>query len=112
MVDPQRIQQISAEIASRFHPERIILFGSHAYGNPTEHSDVDLLVVMPFQGRERAKAREIKQAVCPDFSLDLLVYTPDDLRRRLAWEDWFLWEVTQKGTTLYEADHAGMGDKG
>ena len=55
MVDAQRIQQVSDEIARRFRPERIILFGSYAYGTPTEHSDVDLLVVMPSEERDIRK---------------------------------------------------------
>ena len=56
MVDAQRIQQVSDEIVRRFRPERIILFGSYAYGTPTETSDVDLLVVMPADGRDIRKA--------------------------------------------------------
>ncbi len=109
MVDAQRIQQVSDEIARRFRPQRIILFGSYAYGTPTEYSDVDLLVVMPFEGRERAKAMEIKQAAGVDFSMDLLVYDPAHLQQRIEWEDWFLREITEKGRVLYEASHAGVG---
>ena len=109
MVDAQRIQQVSDEIARRFRPERIILFGSYAYGTPTEDSDVDLLVVMPFEGRERAKAMEIKRTVGVDFAMDLLVYDPKYLQQRIEWEDWFLREVTEKGRLLYEAAHAGVG---
>ncbi len=89
-----------------------MLFGSHAYGIPTEHSDVDLLVVMPFQERERALVRRIKQSVGldkADFTVDVLVYDPEVLRQRLEWEDWFLREITEKGIVLYEAAHAGVG---
>lgn len=55
MIGPQQIQQVSAEIARRFHPERILLFGSYAYGNPTEDSDVDLLVIMPLKAQARTR---------------------------------------------------------
>ncbi|MBV9851324.1 MAG: nucleotidyltransferase domain-containing protein [Armatimonadetes bacterium] len=109
MVSPQRIQQVTEEIARRFHPDRIILFGSYAYGTPTEDSDVDLLVVMPSEGRDIKKAIEIRQAIGVNFAMDLLVYDPDYLRQRIEWEDWFLREITQKGKVLYEADHAGVG---
>ena len=48
MVEMSQIEALSQQIAEQFHPERIILFGSYAYGEPNEDSDVDLLVVMPF----------------------------------------------------------------
>ena len=47
------IQKLCEQISRDFRPERIILFGSHAYGSPTPDSDVDLLVVMPFEGSPR-----------------------------------------------------------
>ena len=80
MISPEHIQGIADRIGSLFHPDKIILFGSYAYGEPTEYSDVDLLVVMPFQGRERVKAGEIKRAIDVDFSADTLLYHPDNLR--------------------------------
>jgi len=49
-LQPKDIERLCAEIASEFHPEKIVLFGSHAYGKPGPESDVDLLVVMPFDG--------------------------------------------------------------
>jgi predicted nucleotidyltransferase len=109
MVNPQYIRQVSAEIASRFHPDRIILFGSHAYGTPTEHSDVDLLVVMPFQGRGTDKAIEIGLALGVTLPMDLIVLTPQRLRRRLQLGDFFLREITERGQVLYDAAHAGVG---
>lgn len=108
MVEPQQIQQVCAEIARRFQPERIILFGSYAYGQPTEHSDVDLLVVLPFEGASTDKAIEIGLAVRVPFPMDLLVSTPQRLQQRLQMEDFFLREITQRGKTLYEAGHAGV----
>ena len=51
MVDDQTIQDLCNHIVQEFHPDRIILFGSYAYGNPTPDSDVDLLVVLPFEGK-------------------------------------------------------------
>ncbi len=51
MITSAQIRRVSDEIVRRFRPERIILFGSYAYGTPTEDSDVDLLVVLPFEER-------------------------------------------------------------
>ena len=103
------IYQVSDEIARRFQPERIILFGSYAYGTPTEDSDVDLLVVMPFEERTAKKATEIRQAVRAGFPMDLIPITPERLKYRLEIEDFFLREVVRRGRVLYEADYTGMG---
>ncbi len=99
---------VSDEIARRFRPERIILFGSYAYGTPTEDSDVDLLVVLPFEGRAAKKSTEIQTAVRIRFPVDLIAITPDRLRQRIEMGDFFLREVTQKGQELYAGNYAGV----
>ena len=83
MISLPRIQAYADRIAETFHPDKIILFGPYAYGNPTEDSDVDMLVSMPFEGRERAKSMEIKRSVGVDCAMDLLVYNPAHLQKRL-----------------------------
>ena len=55
----KKIEEMVQRIVERFHPEKIILFGSHARGTAGPDSDVDLLVVMPVQGSRRKKATEI-----------------------------------------------------
>jgi uncharacterized protein len=100
-VKRQEIQRVSAQIVRLFKPERIFLFGSYAYGQPTADSDVDLLVVMPFLGKGFRKASEIRSRIDADFPLDLVVRTPDELSRRLAGGDFFLREATEKGELLY-----------
>ena len=69
-------------IAREFRPERIILFGSYAYGAPAPYSDVDLLVVLEFEGKSFRKSLEILNRINPAFSADLLARRPDDMRRR------------------------------
>jgi uncharacterized protein len=98
-----RIQEFSQEIAAQFSPERIVLFGSYAYGEPTADSDVDLLVVMPFEGHPFRKAAEILNQIRPAFSVDLLVRTAEQMDERLALGDFFLREVVTKGKVLYES---------
>ena len=66
------IQQVVAQIVQEFHPERVILFGSYASGTPTPESDVDLLIVMPCEGKETRKAIEILHTIAPKIPLDLL----------------------------------------
>lgn len=99
------IKKLSDEIAREFHPEKIILFGSHAYGNPAWDSDVDLLIIMPFKGTPHQQAVAIRSRVDAGVSLDLLVRTPQQIARRLALEDSFIREILERGKVLYEADH-------
>lgn len=105
-IDSQAIQELVERIAREFAPERIILFGSYAYGNPTPHSDVDLLVVMPYEGNSLMKAVQILRRVAPPFAVDLIVRAPDELRQRLEWHDFFLMDVTGKGKVMYESANA------
>lgn len=67
MVSFEAITELGRRIAREFRPERIILFGSYASGAPHEGSDVDLLVVLPFQGKGVWKAIEILDRVNPSF---------------------------------------------
>jgi len=98
----QEIEDYSRKIAARFDPERIILFGSYAYGEPTADSDVDLLVVLEFDGRSVDKAYEIRCTTESTFPLDLLVRSPLSLNRRIALGDIFLEELVRRGKVLYE----------
>jgi uncharacterized protein len=109
MIEMHKILELSQQIAEAFEPEQIILFGSYAYGTPTEDSDVDLLVVLPFEGQAFRKAAEILNAVNPKFSVDLLVRTVDEVQQRLEWGDFFLREIVEQGKVLYEATYAGVG---
>ncbi len=98
----QEIEDYSRKIAAKFNPERIILFGSYAYGKPTADSDVDLLVVLEFNGRPVDKACEIRCTTESTFPLDLLVRSPSSLNKRIALGDVFLKELVEKGKVLYE----------
>ena len=105
-ISRRTISVFARQIAKQFNPEKIILFGSYADGKPTEDSDVDMLVIMPFQGRGAHKATEILLATDPRFPIDLLVRTPAQIRKRIKLGDFFIREITQKGKVLYEDAHA------
>lgn len=96
------IRRFARQIAERFQPEKIILFGSYAYGTPHEESDVDLLVIMPAYDAVNQSIR-ICRAFDRPFALDLIVRTPRQIERGLRDDDWFLREVIEKGIVLYEA---------
>jgi predicted nucleotidyltransferase len=107
MVKRAQIRAFSEAVAREFHPRKVVLFGSYAYGHPTVASDVDLLVVMDrtrLRG-ERMSVR-IRQAIPRDFPLDLLVRTPSDVAKRLRWGDPFIRELMNRGEVLYEAPNA------
>mgnify|MGYP001176763456 CR=1 FL=1 len=106
MVTRRQIREYAQEIARKFRPRRIILFGSYAYGKPTRDSDVDLLVIMPLKGRGVHKAIEIGVRSPAPFACDLLVRSPQKIRQRLAWGDCFIQEILEKGKVLYETHHA------
>lgn len=112
MVDLDLIKALSERIVREFRPERIILFGSYATGEPTDGSDIDLLVVLPFEGKATHKAGEIRNRIRPEFPLDLIVRTPEQVEDRLAKNDWFMRDIFAKGRTLYEADNSRVGAEG
>lgn len=112
MVSRRDIRRVCSQIAREFKPERIVLFGSYAYGQPTPDSDVDLLVVMPFEGRPTEQAVKISSRLDHRFPIDLLVRTPQEIRQRLEWNDVVLREITGRGEVLYESGNAGMGGQG
>ena len=112
MVTMEQIEQVSRQIAEEFHPQRVILFGSYANGTATEHSDVDLLVILPFEGKSFQKSAEVLMGVHPPFPVDLLVRTPENIRYRLKIGDRFIRDVLAEGKVLYDADGARVGQEG
>ena len=107
MVERTKIKTFCDSVAKQFRPQKIILFGSYAYGKPTEDSDVDLLVIM---GRTRHRGERmslrIRHAVPAGFPMDLLVRTPGFISKRMTWGDPFTQEILTKGKVLYEAPDA------
>jgi uncharacterized protein len=102
------IRRYARQIAEKFHPDKIILFGSYAYGTPHKWSDVDLLVIMPAYD-ETNQAIRITRAFNAPFSLDIIVRAPARLQRDMDDGDWFLQEITAKGKVLYEKSHGSVG---
>ena len=81
-MDDALIQAIVARIVQRFAPRQVILFGSRARGDAAPDSDLDLLVVLPFEGSRRAKQLEIRLALRDlHMAKDIVVVTPEELER-------------------------------
>jgi len=105
------IRRFARQVAERFQPDKIILFGSYAYGTPHADSDVDILVVMPARN-ELDQAVRISMAVEAPFPLDLIVRTPQKLAWRLKEGDWFLREIIAQGKVVYAKPDRRMGSQG
>jgi len=106
---PKDIKRLCAEIAREFHPDKIVLFGSHAYGKAGPESDVDLLVVMAFDGSPFRQAAVILDHVVHAVGVipfDLLVRTAQQVQERIQMGDTFMRDVIERGRVMYEADHS------
>jgi predicted nucleotidyltransferase len=105
------IRRFARQVAERFQPDKIVLFGSYAYGTPHADSDVDILVIMPCRN-QLDQAVKIELAYDPPFPLDLIVRTPASIKWRLDEGDSFHTEIVTKGKVLHEKSDARMGTQG
>jgi predicted nucleotidyltransferase len=105
------IRRYARQIAERFRPQKIILFGSYAYGQPHEDSDVDLLIIMPARN-QLDQAFKIRWELPAPFAMDLIVRTPKNLQWRLEEGESFHTEIISKGKVLYEESRRRMGAQG
>ena len=100
------IEKIVQSLVAGYMPEKIILFGSYAYGRPDADSDIDLLIIKATQERffERLNTvRQVATGTHPHVPFEPLVLTPEELEQRLEAGDQFLSEIVQKGEVLYAA---------
>ncbi|MGA2060635.1 MAG: nucleotidyltransferase domain-containing protein [Thermoguttaceae bacterium] len=95
------IQDLGDKIVRDFHPQRVILFGSHARGTAEDYSDVDLLVILPFEGKNFRKSLEILNHLDSRLPIDLLARRPDDVQRRYNDGDPLIREALNHGKVLY-----------
>ena len=98
------IEDIVKKIVAGYSPQKIILFGSFAYGTPAEDSDVDLLIIKDTDKRPIERWMEVKRLLRDPkrmISISPLVYTMQEISDRLAIKDFFVREVLEKGEVLY-----------
>jgi len=98
------ILRIVDRIKRKYEPEKIILYGSYAYGKPTEDSDIDLFIVKETDKRRVDRFVEVSRLIYERgrrVSISPLVYTPKELEERLSLGDDFVEEVLTKGEVLY-----------
>jgi predicted nucleotidyltransferase len=107
------IEALVQHIVEHFSPDKIILFGSYAYGEPTRWSDVDLLVVMDVPPEKAAEMMmKIRRSLPPrSFGLDVIVHSQATIDHRIPLGDWFLEEVTNQGKVMYERTGSRVGQQ-
>ena len=106
---PMRIiRKFAREVAERFQPDKIVLFGSYAYGTPNENSDVDILVIMPCRNQHDQSVK-IRWEISAPFPMDLIVRTPHNLGWRLEERESFHTEIMTRGKVLYEKNNGQVG---
>jgi len=93
------------KIVDELNPEKIVLFGSYAYGRPTPHSDVDLLIILKTNASLKERSWMVSRLLLPrPFPVDILVKTPKEFKKALESGDFFLKEILERGKVLYERD--------
>jgi uncharacterized protein len=107
------LEEVVRRLVEHYRPLRIILFGSHAWGQPEADSDVDLLLVKEtgerFLDRLETASTLLYETGRVPFPVDLLVYTPRELEERLRLGDPFIRRIVESGEVLYDAAGAGVG---
>lgn len=105
MITREKIKEVADKIAREFQPEKIILFGSFAWGTPTEDSDIDLLVVKETNERRIERAKKVRHLLHDNsVPMDILVYTPSELQEKISVDrNLFLEDVVNNGVILYAA---------
>lgn len=98
----EEIKAQTNKIIDKIAPEKIILFGSYAYGHQTPESDVDLLVIVNSNISTWALSSEISLLLDHSFPIDIIVKTQKQVYRRLQSGDFFLQDIVRNGKVLYE----------
>ena len=101
-IDMSKIDEKVQVIVRKYRPDKIILFGSYAKGNPGPDSDVDLLVIIETRRSTWDLAVEISLAFKHSFPMDILVRTPQEIAGRLEYGDFFIKDIMENGKVLYE----------
>lgn len=102
MVTVEQINEIVKRVVSNYHPEKIILFGSYAYGEPTEHSDLDLLIIKDSDLPRYKRGREVRKYIRGlKVAVDLVVYTREEVEKWKEIKPAFITTVFEKGKVLY-----------
>ena len=99
------INRITEQIKNKYNPEKIILFGSYVWGNPLLSSDIDMFIIKQTDKSFTERICEVYtvlREIQYNFPFEPIVYTPDEVKRRLELGDFFIKKILTKGRVLYE----------
>ena len=103
MIDSNKINEIISRIATRFNPDKIILFGSYAAGNPNNDSDIDLLIIKDTDLPRHKRSFDIQKSLIGSMiPIDILVYTTKEFDQEKNVKNSFLYSVIRSSKVLYE----------
>lgn len=103
MIKLEEVKKIAEKIGKEYNLEKVILFGSFAWGRPGPDSDIDLFIIKETKNT-RETAKKIDGSIFPrPFPIDILVYSPEQLKRRQKMNDFFIKDILTKGKVLYSA---------
>ncbi|KPJ56757.1 hypothetical protein AMJ49_04090 [Parcubacteria bacterium DG_74_2] len=98
----KEIKRITGRIIKKYKPEKIILYGSFAYGKPTKDSDADLFIIKKTKELKTKRILKVDRMLLDrNIPLDILVYTPQEVTKRILLGDFFVKNIIQKGKILY-----------
>lgn len=97
----KEVNNIANQIKEKYKPDKIILFGSSAKGNVTENSDIDMLIIKDTNKRRVERIREVLSIVDYDIPFEPVVFTNEELQKRLALNDFFIKNILKEGKILY-----------
>ena len=105
MSKQELVSRITKKLKTYYQPQKIFLFGSYAWGNPTKDSDIDLLIIKECNEKHRERSLKVRKILSDENALvgmDILVYTPQEIARRIEMGDSFLSQILKKGEVLYD----------
>lgn len=98
----KNLDKILKSLKKEYNPEKIILFGSLASGKVGEWSDIDLLIVKDTKKNPLERKKEVDKICDVNIAFDPIIFTPQEVKTRLRWKDYFIQEIFNKGKLLYE----------
>lgn len=102
MSKQKEIKKIINQIVEKYQPEKVILYGSFAHGNPHKDSDVDLFIIKKTKKPRTQRHLEVDRMLLDrSLPLDILVYTPREIAKRLLEGDFFIEDIIEHGKTIY-----------
>ena len=103
MITPEILEEVTKRLVATYHPEKIYLFGSYAWGTPDDESDLDLLVIVR-ESNEKSHKRTIvgHRALWElDIAKDLMVYTQDEFDARVSDPTTLVYKIKNNGKVIY-----------